>query len=84
MVIFFNNCKVLNWSFIGPVSSMSQIPVKDLCFASFGKVFGSSDSYVGNLGVVQGSSKRKESSEFFHNNVAVTTIFDGRVNIQRF
>ncbi len=65
MVVFFNNCKVLNWSFIRPVSSMSQVPVKNLCFASLGKVFGSGGSYVGNLGIVQGLSKREKLSEFF-------------------
>ncbi len=65
VVIFFDNCKVLNWSFIRPISSISQILVKDLGFTSFGKIFTSGDSYVGDLGIIQGSSKREKSSEFF-------------------
>ena len=59
MVVLFDNCKIMDWSLIRPVSSASQIPVKDLCLAGFDKVVGLSDSDMRNLGVIQGSSKRE-------------------------
>lgn len=65
VIVFFDNGKILNWSFVRPVSGMGQVPVEDLSFTSFGEIIGSSDSYVGDLGIVQGPSKGKELSEFF-------------------
>jgi len=84
MVVFFDNCEVMDWSLIRPVSSSNQILVKDLCFARFDKVISLSDSDMRNLGVIQGLSKREKSPEFFQDHVAVTTIFDGGISVQSF